>query len=97
MVDGLHGLWHDGVVSRDDDDREVGELGTPGSHGGEGLVSRSVKESDPPAVRELDVVSSDVLGDSSSLSGDHVGFADIVEQGSLTMVDMTHDGDHRGS
>ena len=72
VVDCLDCLWHDGVVSGDDDDSEVGELGAPGSHGGEGFMSRSVKEGDPPPVRKLDIVSSDVLGNTSSLSRDHV-------------------------
>ena len=72
MVDGLDCLRHHSVIGRDDDDRKVGELGSTGTHSGERLVSRGVKEGDPPAVWKLHVVGTDVLGDTSRLSGDDV-------------------------
>ena len=36
-----------------------------------------------------------MLGDAAGLTGDHVGIADVVQQGSLTVVYMAHHGDHR--
>ena len=93
MIDGLHGLGHDGVVGGYDDDDQVGDLGTAGTHGGEGLVTGGVEEGDAAAVGELDVVGSDVLGDAAGLTCDDVGLADVVQQGGLAVVHMTHDGD----
>ena len=95
VVYSLHGLRHDGVIGGDDNDREVGELRAPGSHGGESLMTRSVEEGDPPPVGKFDVVGTDVLGDTSGLSSNNVGFADIVKQRGLSMVNVSHDSDHR--
>ncbi len=89
MVDGLHGLRHDTVVGRDDDDRHVGDLGSAGSHGGERLVARGIEEGDLLSV-EIHRVGADVLGDTSRLAFDYVGLADVVQQRCLTVVDVTH-------
>ena len=51
VVDGLDGLGHDPVVGRHHQDDDVGDLGAPGPHGGEGLVARGVDEGDPVAAR----------------------------------------------
>ena len=50
VVDGLDGLGHDAVVGGHDQDDDVGDLGAPGPHGGEGLVARGVDEGDQLAV-----------------------------------------------
>ena len=46
VLDGLHGLVHDPVVSRHHQNHHVGGVGPPGPHGGEGSVSRCVQEGD---------------------------------------------------
>ena len=38
-----------------------------------------------------------MLGDAARLAGDHVGVADIVQQGGLTVVDVAHDHHHGGA
>ena len=40
-----------------------------------------------------DLVGADVLGDAAGFAGDHVGLANLVEQQSLAVVDVAHDGD----
>ena len=80
MVDSLDGLGHHVVVGCHDDDGEVGYLGSAGTHGGEGFMTRGVEECDVATIVELDVVSTDMLGDTSSLAGNNVGIADVVEQ-----------------
>ena len=95
MGDSLLGLRHDGVVGRDDDDGQVGHLGAAGTHGGKGLVTRGIQEGDPATVGQFYVVGTDVLGDTTRLAGNHVGIADVVQEGGLTMVHMAHDGDDR--
>ncbi len=98
VVDRLGGLRLHAVVGRDHQDDQVGRLGTTGTHGGERLVTRGVDEGDLALLAVdlgRDLVGTDVLGDAAGLAGDHVGVADRVEQLGLTVVDVTHDGDHR--
>ena len=95
MVDCLDCLRHHGIVSRNDDDCKVCQLCSTGTHGGEGLVSRCIEEGNLPAVAEDHIVGSDVLCDTSGLSCDYIGLADVVEQGSLAMVNVSHHGDNR--
>ena len=46
---------------------------------------------------DRDLVGADVLGDATVLGVDDVRVTDGVEQLRLTVVDVTHDGDDRGS
>ncbi len=80
MVDGLHCLRHDGIVGRNYDYTQVGDLCATGTHGGERLMARGVEEGDMPSVGQFHVVSPDVLGDASGLARNHIGLAYIVEQ-----------------
>ena len=95
MVDGLDGLRHDIVVGSHDNDNDIGDLGTTGTHCGESFVTRSVEERDVLSVLEFHVVGTDVLGDTTSLTGDYVGVADIVEERRLTVIHVTHHGHYR--
>ena len=45
----------------------------------------------------VDAVSADVLGDAARLAGCDVRVADIVEQGGLAVVNVTHNDDDRGT
>jgi hypothetical protein len=96
VVECLDGLRHDAVVRRDHEDRDVSDLRTSGAHGGERLVARGVDEGDgafDALVLRHDLVGTNVLGDSTRLTGNDVGIADRVEQSRLSVVDVTHDGD----
>ena len=98
MVDGLDGLRHHAVIGGDHENRDVGELGTAGTHGGECLVARGVEERDLALLAfQIDghLIGADALGDAAGLAGDDVGLADGVEQSGLTVIDMAHDGDDR--
>ena len=100
MVQRLHRLRHDAVVGGDHEDREVGHLRTTGTHGGERLVTRGVDEGDGALVALVlgpHLVGTDVLGDAAGLARDDVRLADRVEQLGLSVVDVTHDGDDRGT
>jgi hypothetical protein len=90
VADGLDGLGHDAVVGRNYQDHDVGHLGTTGTHGRKGLMTRCVDERDRVAL-PLDLVGADVLGDAAGLAGHDVGRPDAVEQQRLAVVDMTHD------
>src|SRR3954453_15892260 len=98
VVERLDGLRHHAVVGGDDEDRDVRDLRTTGTHGGERLVARCVDEGDRAVLlldRRVHLVSADVLGDATRLARLHVGRADRVEGLGLSVVDVTHDGDDR--
>ena len=97
MCDSLLCGGHDSVVGSNDDDCDIGNLSTTGTHGGEGLVTRCVEECYAASVLKLHVVSTDVLGDASCLTGDDVGLAYVVEQRCLTVVNVSHDGHDRSA
>jgi hypothetical protein len=73
-----------------------GDLGAPGAHHGERLVSRGVEHRDA-AVHCLDGICADMLRDAAEFAGRDVRAADGVEQFGLSMVDMTHDRNDRGT
>ena len=98
VVDGLHRLRHHAVVGGDHQDRDVGGLGTTGTHGGERLVTRGVDEGDQPLAAlevDADLVGTDVLGDAAGLALADSGIPDGVQQPGFTVVDVTHHGHHR--
>ena len=96
VVDGLDGLRLDPVVGGDDQDDQVGDVGAPEPELRERFVTGGVDEDDG-LVLEEDLGGSDVLGDPSVFLGGHVGVADGVQKRGLPVVDMAHDGDHRGT
>src|SRR5581483_10570872 len=85
VVDRLDGLRHHAVVRRDDEHRDVGDLGAACAHCGEGLVARRVDEHHGMAIRRLDLVGADPLRDASSLAGGNSCLADRVEDRGLAM------------
>ena len=98
VVERLDRLRHDAVVGRDHEDRDVGDLRTTSTHGGERLVTRGVDEGDATVVAVdlgVDLVGTDVLGDATGLLVDDVGVAHRVEELGLSVVDVTHDGHDR--
>src|SRR5690242_6069111 len=73
----------------------------PRAHERERFVSRRVEEHYATflgwivGTGNFDAVGPDVLRDATSFAARNIGRADRVEQGSLSMVDVTHHGDHR--
>ncbi len=94
--DRLGGLRHHPVVSRHDEDDDVGDVGPTRPQRGERLVTRGVDECDRVTV-DLDLIGPDVLGDPTLLSLGDGGLANGVEQSGLAMVDMSHHRHHRGA
>ena len=92
VVDGLDGLRHDAVVGGDDQDDDVGHLGTAGAHGRKGLVAGRVDEGDL-TIADTHDRGADVLRDAAGLALGDAGMADGVEQRRLAMVDVAHNGD----
>ena len=92
MGDSLLGSRHHGVIGCDDDDGDIGGLCTTGTHGGKRFVTWSIQEGYLATAVQGHTVSTDVLGNTTRLTGNHIGIADIVEQRGLTVVNVTHHG-----
>ena len=58
-------------------------------------MTRGIEEYDVSPARHIDLVCTDVLGDSAELSAGNVGRPDGIEELGLTMVNVTHDRDDR--
>ena len=94
VVECFQRLRHDAFVGRDNQDRDVSDLGTAGPHRGERLVARRVEEHDR-LVMVTRNVGAGVLGDPADLGFRDLGFADVVEQRGLAVVNVAHDYDNR--
>ncbi len=67
MVDGFPCLLHHAVISRDNQDDQVGDLGAAGAHGRECLVAGCVKKDNFAALCP-DMVGADMLGDAAGFA-----------------------------
>jgi len=92
--DRLPCLRHHRVVRRDDEHRDVRDLGAARTHCGERLVAGGVQERDL-AASDVDLIRADVLRDPTRLGLDDGGLPDRVEQRRLAVIDVAHDRDHR--
>ena len=90
MVDRFDCLWHDIIVGSHNDNRDIRHLGTTGTHGGKSLMARRIQERDTTPALQLHVVSTDVLRDTSCLTGNYVCITDVIQQRGLTMVNVSH-------
>ena len=73
------GLWHHAVVGSDDKHDNVGDLGTTCAHCRERFVTRGIQEGND-ALRRLDVIGADVLGNAACLAAGNASTADRIEQ-----------------
>ena len=97
MVDCLDGLRHDRIVRSDDDDCYIRHFRTTCTHRREGRVTRGIQERNVLTVLQFDVICTDVLGDTSGLTGNHIRVTDVVQQGCLTVIHVTHHRDDRAA
>ena len=94
VIDGFNRLGHDTVIGGDNQNYNIGHFGAPGPHGGKRLVTRGVKKSYFTVIGG-DEIGTDVLGNAAGFRLGHVGFTNNIEQGGFTVIDMSHDGNHR--
>ena len=93
MVYGLNGLWHHPIISSHHQYHYVRHPSPSGPHGGKGMVPRCVYKGDL-TLRQLYLVGSNMLGDTTSLPCRHVGLSDVIKQGGLSMIHMAHYGNY---
>ena len=97
VVYGLYGLRHNIIISGYNDNGNICDLGTTGTHSGERLVTWSIKECDMLSVLKLNVISTDVLCNTTSLTSNNVSLTNIVKQRCFTVVNVTHDSYNRST
>ena len=90
MIDGFLGLRHNVVIGSYYDDGNIGNLSTTCTHSGKCLVTRGVEECYVTTVFQFHVVGTNVLSNTTGLTGDYIGLTNVVEQRGLTVIDMTH-------
>ena len=71
MIDCFDSLWHNTIISSDNENNEICYLCAASTHGGKGSVSRSVKENNI-SIFKFDMVSTDMLSDISRFGIHHI-------------------------
>ena len=94
MTNCFNGLRHHTVVGSNHQHNNVGHLSTTGTHLGERGVTRGVNEGDFLAILH-DLICTNVLRNSACFTRDNIGVTNLVKQGGLTVVNVTHHSDHR--
>ena len=94
MIDRFNGLRHHTVIRRHHQNGHVGCSGSTRSHGRERLVSRRIQKSNFLTF-DFNLISSDVLRDSSRLAGHHIRISNGIQQSGFPMIHMTHHTHHR--
>ena len=95
VADCFECLRHHIILSRNDQNHDVCQLRTARTHCRKGFVARCIEKCDFFPTIERNFIRTDVLRNAARFTGDDVCTADIVEQRSLTMINVTHDGNHR--
>ena len=79
VINRLNRLRHHVIISGHDNNSDIRHLRATGTHSGKRLVTRSIQERDTAAILQLHVVGSDMLRDTTSLTGDYVRATDIIQ------------------
>ena len=95
VVDCFNSLGHDTVVCCNNKDSNIGAKCATGTHCGECFVSGSIEEGDGASAFGGNSVCTEVLGDTACFAGSNMCASDIVEDGSLTVVNVAHYADNR--
>ena len=90
MIYCLTCLWHNAIICSNNNNYNIGDLGTPGTHCCKCLVTRSVKECDNLAIFKLNTICPNMLRNTTGFSCHNICVPDVVKEFCLTMVNMTH-------
>ncbi len=94
VIDRFLGLWHSAVISGNNQNNDIGDLGAARTHRGKCFVARGVEEGHFAAV-QINIVCTDMLSDPAGFTFCDICFTNCIKQAGFTMVNMTHDCDHR--
>lgn len=95
MTDSFNCLRHNAVIGSNHQNNDVSNLGTTGTHFRKGLMPRRINKSYLVSGRHRNLIRTDMLGNAARLFGRNVGFAQSIQQGCLTMVNVSHNRNHR--
>ncbi|MPN35709.1 hypothetical protein SDC9_183207 [bioreactor metagenome] len=79
MVDGFNGLRHNPIIRSYDQHHNVRKVCPPGSHGGKRFVPRRINKGYPVSI-DRNLISPNVLGNTTCFTRDYVSFANFVQQ-----------------
>ena len=79
VIDSLNRLRHNAIISRNDQDSNISDLGTACTHSSKGLMTRRIKE-DNLLVVDTDLIGTNVLGNSARFALGDGGLADNVQK-----------------
>ncbi len=94
MVNCFDSLRFNPIVSSDDQDGNIGNLGSPGPHSRECFMAgRIEKYNFFPG--DLYLISSDMLGNAPGFTGGDISLANSIQERCFSVVNMTEHRDHR--
>ncbi len=67
MLYRFFGLGHYAIVRSDNQNHDIGDLGTAGAHGSKGCVARRIDKGDF-AIGRIDAIGTDMLGDAAGFA-----------------------------
>jgi hypothetical protein len=79
MINRLFGLRHHIIIGSYNNNSNIRHFRTTGTHGGKCLVTRSIQECNMTSVFQFHIVSTDMLGDTTCLTGNYICFTNIVQ------------------
>src|SRR5699024_8679480 len=98
VVESLYRLWHNAIIGSHDQHSNVCDFGTTGTHGGKRFVTRGINERKCTVfafMLYLDLVGTDVLGNTTGFGLTHSSRSNRVQRAGFTVVDVTHYGNDR--
>ena len=93
MINGLNGLRFNAVIRSYNQYGNIRRLGTAHTHRREGLMSRRIEEGNRSRLSvyfDGNLISTDRLGDSAMLFTGYIGISDRIQDGRLTVVNVSH-------
>jgi len=94
VIDRLFCLRHDTVIGSNNKDYNISDFCTASPHCSKSFMTRSVEESNLPAV-QFNIICADMLGYAACFTGDDICLANCIKQRCFSMVNVAHDGYYR--
>ena len=96
VIDRFDCLRHDTVIGSHNQNCNICDISTAGTHCCECFVTRCIQECDVLALIAY-LICTDMLGNAAGFTCGNVSVTDSVQNGSLTVVNVTHNADNRAA
>ena len=97
MIDCLNSLGHNTIISRHNKNNNICHLCTPCPHSSKCFMARCIKKSDFSVTIHSNLVSSNMLSNTTRLTSNNFAVSNMIEQRGLAMINMSHDCNNRGT